>query len=66
MKHYYNKKEKIKGRYWDMIGLIDNTSIMSDYNSLDISISGRDLIKLIIDDNNFFIPRANIQIHFLG
>ena len=39
-----------------MIGLIDSTSIMSDYNSLNITITGRDLIKLVIEDNNFFIP----------
>lgn len=51
-----NKKIKIKGKYWDMIGLIDSTSIMSDYNSLNITITGRDLIKLVIEDNNFFIP----------
>lgn len=48
--------KKIKGKYWDMIGLIDSTSIMSDYNSLNITITGRDLIKLVIEDNNFFIP----------
>lgn len=48
--------KKIKGKYWDMVGLIDSTNIFSDYNSVDISITGRDLVKLLIEDNNIFIP----------
>lgn len=51
-----NAKKKIKGRYWDMIGLIDNTSINTTYDNIEITISGRDLIKLLIEDYNFFIP----------
>lgn len=48
--------KKIKGKYWDMIGLIDNTSINSTYNNIGITIVGRDLVKLLIEDYNFFIP----------
>lgn len=47
---------KIAGLDWTMIGLIDTTSINSDSTTIDISITGRDLIKLIIEDSNFFIP----------
>lgn len=52
------EKEKlnIKGKIWDMIGLIDTTSINSKVDNTEIDIVGRDLIKLLIDDNNFFIP----------
>lgn len=50
------EKKKIKGKYWDMIGLIDNTSINSTFNNIGISIVGRDLVKLLIEDYNFFIP----------
>ena len=50
------EKKKVKGKYWDMIGLIDNTSINSTYNNISINIVGRDLVKLLIEDYNFFIP----------
>lgn len=39
-----------------MIGLIDSVAIQSDAASIEINILGRDLIKLLIDDNNLFIP----------
>lgn len=48
--------KNIRGKYWDIIGLIDNTSINSTYNEMGINIAGRDLIKLFIEDYNFFIP----------
>lgn len=46
----------IKGKIWDMIGLIDTVFINSKVDNTEIDIVGRDLIKLFIDDNNFFIP----------
>lgn len=49
-------EKKIKGKLWDMIGLIDSTSIDSSPTDLKINIQGRDLIKLLIEDTNFFIP----------
>ena len=55
-KYSERKEKKIKGKYWDMIGLIDTTSIDSTYNTIRINIIGRDLIKLLIEDYNFFIP----------
>ena len=55
-KYSERKEKKIKGKYWDMIGLVDTTSINSTYNTIGINIVGRDLIKLLIEDYNFFIP----------
>lgn len=55
-RRYKKSDKKIKGRYWDMIGLVDNTSINSTYNNIGITIVGRDLVKLLIEDYNFFIP----------
>lgn len=50
------KGKNIKGKCWDLMGLIDTTTIVSTFNSINITISGRDFIKLLTDDNNFFIP----------
>lgn len=51
-----SKEKEISGKVWDMIGLIDSVAIQSDAASIEINILGRDLIKLLIDDNNLFIP----------
>ena len=43
---------------FDMIGLIDNIDSSTDHASVDtdISLSGRDLVKLIIEDGVYFYP----------
>lgn len=51
-----SKEKEISGKIWDMIGLIDSVAIQSDATNIEINILGRDLIKLLIDDNNLFIP----------
>lgn len=51
-----NEHGDIHGKFWDMIGLIDTNIINSSPNQISLSISGRDLIKLFIEDNNYFIP----------
>lgn len=51
-----SKEKEISGKIWDMIGLIDSVTIQSDVTNIEINILGRDLIKLLIDDNNLFIP----------
>lgn len=44
---------------WDMIGLIDtNKSSFTTPADFSISITGRDLMKLIIEDGSFFFPRS--------
>lgn len=42
---------------WDMIGLIDSVSQSSTYSSADytVSVSGRDLMKLLIEDGSYFL-----------
>lgn len=46
----------VSGKIWDLIGLVDTNEIRSDASNIDITVTGRDLIKLLIEDNNFFIP----------
>lgn len=50
------KDEKIGNFMWDMIGLIDSTNIHNEPFSTNVTILGRDLIKLFIEDSNIFIP----------
>lgn len=51
-----NDSNLIKGYWWDLIGLIDTTFIeqQNDFKII-LKIKGRDLVKLLIEDNNFFI-----------
>jgi len=46
----------VAGKIWDLIGLIDSTVISSDPKNISVQIIGRDLSKLIIEDQNIFIP----------
>lgn len=49
---------KLKTRVWDMIGLVDNIRINSDFPTSQqiISVSGRDLMKLLIEDGCYVYP----------
>lgn len=48
--------KKVYGKVWDMIGLIDITELSSQPKDQTVTISGRDLSKLVIEDQNIFIP----------
>jgi hypothetical protein len=54
---------ELSGKIYDMIGLVDNTSIplLYEYNNMNFTLSGRDLTKLIIEDGSYFYPYALIQ-----
>lgn len=49
-------KRQLQGQVYDMIGLIDNVKVQGGWDSNTISISGRDLMKLLIDDQVHFYP----------
>ena len=55
---YLIDKKDLPGKVYDMIGLVDNVnlSINSASNSINIGINGRDLTKLLIEDNFFMEP----------
>lgn len=50
-------------RSWDMIGLLDsvNVSYVADRTDKSINISGRDLVKVLIEDAARFIPYKYIE-----
>jgi len=51
-------KDSLPGRVWDMIGLVDNCSQRSNLSAenYEVSISGRDLMKLLVEDASYWIP----------
>lgn len=57
------KKDNIADRIYDMIGLVDNNqqSVTSENNDVTITITGRDLSKLFIDDGTYFYALENSQ-----
>ncbi len=46
----------IPNKIYDMIGLVDTVQEVYSSTNIDIMIQGRDLIKLLIDDENYFFP----------
>lgn len=46
---------------YDMIGLVDNTTINTSPGDLNISIVGRDLTKVLIEDSSIFFPEQFAQ-----
>lgn len=48
---------------WDMMGLIDTVSTNVDSESTDysVSISGRDFMKLFVEDGSYFIPLKHVE-----
>lgn len=54
-----------KARHWDMIGLIDKDTLSENPNNVSVSIQGRDLFKLLIDDKEQFYPLeyANLDVY---
>ena len=57
-------EENSEGEFkvWDMIGLVDSviSSYSSEYDKL-LTISLRDLTKLIVEDGSYFIPLKNTE-----
>ena len=51
---------QLHGDVWDMIGLVDSVSICTDAQGTasNVTVKGRDLMKLLIDDGSFFFPIA--------
>ncbi len=62
------KKEITQERIYDMIGLIDTSSISysAQNNDITIAIQGRDLVKTIIEDGSYFFPSEFAQGMFLS
>jgi|GEM_PF-5100165 len=54
----YVDPEALNGEVFDMIGLIDSIDVSTDINDVSISISGRDCMKLILDDGTFFFVNS--------
>lgn len=48
----------LNGEVFDMIGLIDSIETSSDPTGQSITISGKDLMKLIIDDGSYFFMNS--------
>lgn len=51
----------IPGRAYDMIGLIDFVSTSAEPGGVNISVQGRDLMKLLIEDGSYFFPEQFAQ-----
>jgi lysozyme len=49
------KSSDLKGKNWDMIGLVDSNSL-SAQEQMSVKIQGRDLSKLFIEDGSYFFP----------
>lgn len=51
-------KNKLPNQVFDMIGLIDDVScnINSSITDYQVNVSGRDLMKLLVEDGNYFMP----------
>ena len=56
-------KSLLAGKIYDMIGLVDDCgmSVTAASNDVRISISGRDLSKLFLDDGTYFYALENTQ-----
>lgn len=46
--------DQLPGNIFDMIGLVDNVTIDTNNTDITVTIQGRDLMKLILDDGTFF------------
>jgi len=55
---FEENSSNLPGQVWDMIGLIDSCSVSSNFNASDysVSVSGRDMLKLLVEDGSYFMP----------
>ncbi|MFT3908057.1 MAG: hypothetical protein QM737_01415 [Ferruginibacter sp.] len=60
---YAISKKHLANRIYDMIGLVDSNtqSVTASNNDVSISITGRDLSKLFIEDGTYFYALENSQ-----
>lgn len=56
-------KKELANRVYDMIGMVDENTITSQFeaNDASVSIRGRDLSKLFIEDGTYFYPYESKQ-----
>jgi hypothetical protein len=56
--HFEVNKSELPNQVWDMIGLVDGCPVNSSFAASDytISIEGRDLMKLLVEDGSYFMP----------
>lgn len=57
---FFLSVDEIQNKRWTMIGLVDNnsTSFNTEGTEISISITGRDLMKLLIEDGSFFFQKS--------
>lgn len=57
---FFISHENLPNQNWEMIGLIDTNSVSTMYENTDQSafISGRDLMKLLIEDGSYFFANS--------
>lgn len=69
-KDLFIDKSNLAGRIYDMIGLVDINTITTNPqdNDVNISINGRDLSKLFIEDGSYFyaLEMSQGQLNFAG
>lgn len=53
---FYLSSAFVPGQIWDMIGLIDGVSVGGTNRSVNTTVYGRDLMKLLIEDGSIFFP----------
>lgn len=51
----------IPNKVYDMIGLIDSVSINTTPRTASINVTGRDLMKMLIEDGSYFFPEQFAQ-----
>jgi hypothetical protein len=61
--HIIEPSELNEKLIWDMIGLVDSVFVNADSSGTDysITINGRDLSKLLVEDGSYFIPLKYVE-----
>lgn len=61
--HIVEPSELNSDLIWDMIGLVDSvsTTVNAETTDYSVSISGRDLMKLLVEDGSYFIPLKFVE-----
>lgn len=59
----YIEKNQLPGQMYDMVGLVDTNVITYSAitNEPEVSISGRDFSKLLVEDGSYFLPFVLLQ-----
>lgn len=58
---FFLSVDNIQNKNWTMIGLVDNisTNFTAEATDVSISVSGRDMMKLLIEDGTFFFQNSH-------